>query len=184
SSGFGAPGSGDLLNLTAAQLAGLLDPNGLQNNGGPTPTVALLPGSIAIDVGDNNATGLPGTDQRGLPRLNGTAVDIGAFEFYAGVDGSGILQIEGSNTNDTMVLQPNPSNSSQTEVVDNGAVVGDFANASFSGTHLQLLAGDDSLTLADTGGSSGLGFFTVPVTVDGGSGTNALMLDDSTSSST
>jgi hypothetical protein len=179
SSGFGASGSGDLLDLTSTQLAGLLDPGGLQNNGGPTPTVALLPGSVAIDAGDNNAAGLPSTDQRGLPRLNGTAVDIGAFEFYAGVDGNGILQVQGSNANDNIVLEPNPSNLFQTEVVDNGTVVGNFNTTSFSGINVQLLG--SSLTLADTGGSFGLGFFTVPVTVDGGTGTNTLTLDDSTS---
>src|SRR5207249_2445345 len=38
-----------------------LDP--LQNNGGPTPTMALLPGSAAIDVGSNPAR--LATDQRG-----------------------------------------------------------------------------------------------------------------------
>jgi hypothetical protein len=69
-------------------------------------------------------------------------------------------------------------------VVDNGTVVGTFANASFSGINVQLLAGNNSLTLTDTGGSSGLGFFGVPVTVEGGGGTNTLTLDDSTSSST
>jgi hypothetical protein len=52
----------------------------LQNNGGtnPTPTMALLPGSPAIDAGDN--TGAPATDQRGFPRIVNVTVDIGAFE--------------------------------------------------------------------------------------------------------
>src|SRR5262249_50678305 len=56
----------------------------LQNNGGPTQTQALLPGSPAIDAGDN--AGCPATDQRGGPRpldakVAGVAVcDIGAFE--------------------------------------------------------------------------------------------------------
>jgi hypothetical protein len=52
----------------------------LQDNGGPTQTIALLPGSPAIDAGDN--TGAPEWDQRGpsfLRVVNGT-VDIGAFE--------------------------------------------------------------------------------------------------------
>jgi predicted outer membrane repeat protein len=50
----------------------------LQNNGGPTSTLALLPGSPAIDAGDN--TSAPPTDQRGLPRIVNGTIDIGAFE--------------------------------------------------------------------------------------------------------
>ncbi|MBI3881173.1 MAG: hypothetical protein HY301_14060 [Verrucomicrobia bacterium] len=49
----------------------------LADNGGPTPTCALLFGSPAIDVGDDSLTG---TDQRGFLRLSGPHVDIGAFE--------------------------------------------------------------------------------------------------------
>lgn len=49
----------------------------LGNYGGPTQTVALLPGSPAIDAG--TSTGAPATDQRGARRVG--AVDIGAFEF-------------------------------------------------------------------------------------------------------
>jgi VCBS repeat-containing protein len=51
----------------------------LANNGGPTQTQALLSGSAAINAG--TAAGAPTTDQRGLPRPSGSAVDIGAFEF-------------------------------------------------------------------------------------------------------
>jgi len=48
----------------------------LQDNGGPTFTHALLHGSPAIDNG-----GDPGiTDQRGVPRPQGPAFDIGAYE--------------------------------------------------------------------------------------------------------
>jgi uncharacterized repeat protein (TIGR01451 family) len=84
SDGFGATTStGDLLNLTPSQLAGLLDPNGLQNNGGPTKTIALPTGSVAIDAGNNNVSGLPITDQRGYARIVGKAVDIGAYEYGA-----------------------------------------------------------------------------------------------------
>ena len=59
-----------------------LDP--LADNGGPTPTHALLPNSPAIDAGDN--TDAPATDQRGIARItdgdgDGEAtIDIGAFE--------------------------------------------------------------------------------------------------------
>jgi cysteine-rich repeat protein len=56
----------------------------LEDNGGPTPTHALLFGSPAIDAADNNDC--PGTDQREFGRPadgdnDGTAVcDIGSFE--------------------------------------------------------------------------------------------------------
>jgi hypothetical protein len=51
----------------------------LANNGGPTPTMALLPGSPAIDAGNTSLA--PATDQRGFPRPAGLAADIGAFEY-------------------------------------------------------------------------------------------------------
>ena len=57
----------------------------LGNYGGPTQTVPLLPGSPAIDSGstmlavDGQGKTLT-TDQRGLPRVVGAAVDMGAFE--------------------------------------------------------------------------------------------------------
>ncbi|MGO9246038.1 MAG: choice-of-anchor Q domain-containing protein [Verrucomicrobiia bacterium] len=70
SSGFGA--TGDLLNVNP-----LLGP--LTDNGGPTFTCALLPGSPAIDAG--TCVGAPPYDQRGVLRPQGAACDIGAFEF-------------------------------------------------------------------------------------------------------
>jgi hypothetical protein len=65
--------SSDLLNVNP-----LLGP--LQNNGGPTMTMALLPGSPAIAAGD--PTNAPAYDQRGpgFPRLVNGQIDIGAFE--------------------------------------------------------------------------------------------------------
>jgi len=57
----------------------------LQNNGGPTATMALLPGSLAIGAGsvalavDANGNPLT-TDQRGSARIVNGTVDIGAFE--------------------------------------------------------------------------------------------------------
>jgi len=53
----------------------------LQDNGGPTDTRALLPGSPAIDAGLTGAnSGCPATDQRGVRRPQGPRCDIGAFE--------------------------------------------------------------------------------------------------------
>ena len=69
--------------LTGTAAAAGLDPLGLQNNGGPTKTIALQSGSPATDAGNNAfiPAGIT-TDQRGSghPRIIGSSVDIGAFE--------------------------------------------------------------------------------------------------------
>ncbi|HXP85894.1 MAG TPA: choice-of-anchor Q domain-containing protein [Bryobacteraceae bacterium] len=74
-----------------------LDPAGLQNNGGPTPTIALLPTSPAVDAIPVSAcTDFAGnpvkTDQRGVPRPQGRACDIGAFELVPTGVGIPLLQ--------------------------------------------------------------------------------------------
>lgn len=53
----------------------------LAANGGPTETVALRPGSAAIDRVPASGAGCPATDQRGLHRPQHAGCDIGAFEF-------------------------------------------------------------------------------------------------------
>lgn len=50
----------------------------LTTNGGPTKTIALKTGSPALDLVPT--TGLPATDQRGIPRPAGIIGDSGAFE--------------------------------------------------------------------------------------------------------
>jgi CSLREA domain-containing protein len=55
----------------------------LADNGGPTRTFALLPGSPAIDAG--SAEGCPTHDQRGIVRPVGAGCDIGAFEYVPAV---------------------------------------------------------------------------------------------------
>jgi len=64
-----------------------LDPAGLQDHGGPTQTIALLPGSPAIDAGENGLAvdsegSLLESDQRGVhfARISGDKVDVGAYE--------------------------------------------------------------------------------------------------------
>lgn len=50
----------------------------LADNGGPTQTCAILADSSAIDSG--TGSGAPAVDQRGEPRPQGSAVDIGAYQ--------------------------------------------------------------------------------------------------------
>ena len=89
-------------NLSSDDASGLLtgpgdqintDPmlGSLQDNGGPTFTHALLPGSPAIDAGDPNFTPPPDFDQRGpgFPRVVGGRIDIGAFEAQTLPDSDG-----------------------------------------------------------------------------------------------
>lgn len=52
----------------------------LDDNGGPTLTHALLPGSIAFDAIDDPFACTIDSDQRGVPRPQGPSCDIGAFE--------------------------------------------------------------------------------------------------------
>jgi uncharacterized repeat protein (TIGR01451 family) len=70
----------DLVGTSLSPIDPKLGP--LQDNGGPTFTEALLPGSPAIDTGDGTEPYLPTYDQRGNPfaRVSGRSVDIGAFE--------------------------------------------------------------------------------------------------------
>ena len=61
----------------------LLDPNGLQNNGGPTKTIGLLSDSPAINSipkGENGCGTEIKADQQGVSRPQGSGCDIGAFE--------------------------------------------------------------------------------------------------------
>jgi predicted outer membrane repeat protein len=80
-SSCGFTGTGSLQNTDPK-----LDPNGLQNNGGPTQTIALLSTSPAIDT--IPLANCPSTDQRGNTRPdNGeNACDMGAYEFSDPVD--------------------------------------------------------------------------------------------------
>jgi CSLREA domain-containing protein len=87
SCGFGA-GTGANGQSLGDNQNPMLDPNGLQNNGGPTQTIALLWNSRAIDAVPLDLC--PTTDQRGFPRPDPNsddnpvaACDVGAYEFSA-----------------------------------------------------------------------------------------------------
>lgn len=75
----GLDNAGDQTNVTGAQLN--LGP--LQDNGGPTMTHSLLPGSVAIDKIPEAMCEVD-TDQRSVGRPQGLACDVGAFELKQG----------------------------------------------------------------------------------------------------
>jgi hypothetical protein len=82
----------------------------LQDNGGPTATMALLPGSPAIDAG--TGTGAPHADQRGFNRPVNGVVDMGAYEYQPPV------------TLTTLVDAPSPSSAVNQPVTFTATVVG------------------------------------------------------------
>jgi len=88
---------GDKLNVDP-----LLGP--LQDNGGPTFTYALLPGSPALDAGDNKDA--PLFDQRGFARIVNGTIDIGAYELQS--------QVSTASTTTSLSSSLNPSVYGQT----------------------------------------------------------------------
>ncbi|HEX5848665.1 MAG TPA: choice-of-anchor Q domain-containing protein [Rubrobacter sp.] len=156
----------------------LLDPKGLQNNGGPTQTIALMPGSKAVDAAvDANC---PSTDQRGVSRpedgdSDGTPrCDIGAFELdnvapvaepdtYSTPEDSTLAGNVLSNDTDdngdklTAVLVSGPSNAASFELK---------ADGSFSYTPNTNHNGPDSFTYKADDGTADSNAATVNITLD------------------
>ena len=159
-------GTGDLNNTPAG-----LDPAGLQNNGGPTKTIAIEPNSHALDlipVADctdlSSPTPLPLiADQRGFPRPdsgNTSFCDAGAFELQTGR----ITVVPGSEQ--TQIARPTTSsNSDQINTtftfIDHGSPILDTAgplplrcdagNDALNGINVDLFEG----TCADLGTATG-----------------------------
>ncbi len=91
-------GGGNITSGTAAAAG--LDPTGLQDNGGPTATIALFAGGTAVNAGLNaNVPGGITTDGRGsgFARIVGAAVDIGAFEVQPTISISDVTGGEGNS---------------------------------------------------------------------------------------
>lgn len=118
---------GDLPN-TPADLAPLAS-----YNGSPTEMHALLPGSAAIDNGDDSSC--PATDQRGVARPvdgdgSGTAVcDIGAFEARNQLTVNDVTITEGNNGTKTAVFTVTLSPASSQTVTVDYATANDSAEA-------------------------------------------------------
>lgn len=79
-----------------APLSADPDLSPLADNGGPTQTMMLRPGSPAIDAGpafDDASVAALFTDQRGFPRLLNGSIDLGAYEAGARDDSASGLTI-------------------------------------------------------------------------------------------
>ncbi len=123
--------NGNIVGTSTNPIDPLLGP--LQDNGGPTFTHALLPGSPAINAGNNaNIPAGITTDQRGEPRIVGGIVDIGAFEAAPPAPVPGVTRI-GTPNNDTLT----------------GGAGNDTLKGLNSQDILQGLAGDDLLDGGD-----------------------------------
>lgn len=181
SSGFTNGQNGDQVGTSASPLDPKLGP--LQDNGGPTKTLEPLPGSPAIDAGDDSLAASLSTDQRGdgYPRKRYAAVDIGAFEVQVGHPR---ISLPGSAIDYT---ENDPAT-----VLDSGATLTDIDSPqSFDGGQLTVSfsqngEADDRLEIRNEGsGTDDIGVTgnsvtyggTVIGTLSGGVGTQPLEVD-------
>ncbi|HEX5225977.1 MAG TPA: choice-of-anchor Q domain-containing protein [Solirubrobacteraceae bacterium] len=90
----------------------------LAGNGGPTQTMALAPGSRAIDAAAGAAC--PATDQRGVLRSAGAGCDIGAFELATPTATSGQASAVGLSSATLGGVASNPDLAGATAVFQYG----------------------------------------------------------------
>lgn len=173
---------GDQLDVNDAAVS--LGP--LQNNGGPTPTHALLAGSIARDQGHSSGSS---TDQRGLTRpcddssivnaTGGDGGDVGAYEEQVACSNAAPAAVDDSyNMNQDTVLSvaapgvlandSDPDGDVLTAVLCSGAAHGTVtlnSNGSFTYTPNAGFAGTDSFTYMANDGFGGSSCVTVTIQV-------------------
>jgi hypothetical protein len=173
--------TGDQFGVTNAQLN--IGP--LQDNGGPTPTRALLTGSVAIDKGHSSGST---TDQRGLTRpcdlasvanaTGGDGSDAGAFEVQgacagtnhdpvANDDAASVAEDSGANpiavlTNDTDADGDTLTITAVTQGT-NGSVVNNGTDVTYAPA--PNFNGSDSFTYTIDDGNGATATATVSVTV-------------------
>ena len=193
---IGTGGSGGLANGSNGNLVGIANPGlgTLGANGGPTQTIPLLAGSPAIDAG-NNADALDAngqqltTDQRGagFPRIQGLAVDIGAFEFtptstapptLTAVRASAVSAATGQSVtfaatvSDLSAGGPTPTGGTVT-FADQGGTIGTatLVNGVAEVTTTSLAAGADTVTASYGGTTSFAPSATGTIVTAAGTGT-------------
>ena len=144
----------------------------LGNYGGPTPTLALLPGSPAINAGTSQ--GAPATDQRGVSRDE--FVDIGAFEsrgFSIAIT-SGDGQTAAINTQFASPLAATVSSAFDEPVVGGQVTFtppSSGASAALSGTPFSI-ANDGTVSVTATANDTIGQNYTVTASANGASSVN------------
>lgn len=143
--------NGGFTNGANGNQVGEFDPKlgPLANNGGPTETHALLPGSPAFNAG-NNAQAAGSTDQHGVPRIAGGQVDIGAVEQVAVLAGGDLL-IFGSAGDDDILVERNGT-TNLLDVTYNGILVGSFSLSAITGKiSVDAREGNDTVKIIGVG---------------------------------
>ncbi len=173
---IGSGGSGGLTNgvnnnqVGVSATALLFGPLG--NYGGPTSTVPLLPGSVAINAGTSISA--PVVDQRGIARPQLAAVDVGAYE-SRGFN----LSIAGGNNQTTLIttafaapLSVSVTANGAGERVQGGIVnftsLGIFASATFASNPATIDVSGVASTVATANGTGGS--YSVLANANGNSG--------------
>lgn len=163
--------TGNQVGTSAAPINAKL--GALANNGGPTMTMALLSGSPAIDAGDPTVIySATDNDQRGagFPRVEGTQLDIGAFEMQLA---HLVITAPATATTGT------PFNVTVSAVDDHGNPVGGFSDA------VHISSSDTAATLpADAALDSSTGVGTFAVTLNTAGNQTVTATDASNSSDT
>ena len=150
-------------NLTGDPALGVL-----ADNGGLTKTHLPAAASIVVNAGDPAIAGAPLTDQRGVGRIRGAAIDMGAVETtvapvndaYAtpqrttlNVPAAGVLTNDNGNTSVVIATQPTHG------------TVALAANGSFVYTPTGDFSGVDTFTYTASDGPAVSGVATVTITV-------------------
>jgi uncharacterized repeat protein (TIGR01451 family) len=169
-SGF-TPGPTDI--VPTDSLTAILDTT-LSDNGGPTPTHLLEPGSPAVDAVPAAACATS-TDQRGVSRPQGSACDIGAFEAVPSPDlavSLADLPDPASIGNDLIytvaVNNAGLGQATGVTIIDTLPAGVDFVSATSPQGNCAEEAGTVSCTLGDlAGGASAMATVVVRPTVDG-----------------
>jgi predicted outer membrane repeat protein len=131
----------------------------LADNGGPTQTMALLPGSPAIDMGNDYYC--KDIDQRGVARPQGSQCDIGAFEYLDDIPPD-VSAVTRANSNPTAL--PNATFTVAFSEPVTGVDENDFE---------LVTSGVTGASITGVSGSEDV----YTVTVDTGSGNGSIRLD-------